>query len=82
MLCLSLFKSNDDCDIGDFVVLYPEMNEQCQNAVDLYSEKLSTVEDGYFEPLTLERLVGAIEKYVGDEWVWEFRERYLFKLNE
>jgi len=77
LLALSLFVVNDDYKIGDFVYLYPFDNDSCKSAIDEYKLIFKADSDNYFQPLTLEKLVGAIKKYCSETWINDFENRYL-----
>ena len=65
----------DGFDDGFFLVLYPERNVACADAVRAYRECLSS--EASFAALTLETLVGQVRRHTGDAWVARFHDRYL-----
>jgi hypothetical protein len=60
---------------GLYVFLYPDDNEPCRAAVQLYREYLS--DDRTFDVVTLEKLSDAIELETSASWIGEVRSRYL-----
>ncbi len=62
-------------DSGLYVFLYPQDNEACRRAVQLYQDLLA--DQRTFSPVTLEVVVAAIEAETDAPWVRELRERYL-----
>ena len=77
LLTLSMSKINKDYDFGDFVYLYPEENNKCQNGVDKYQAVLNGNTDTHFYPLTLEKFVGELKRVCSEPWVTDFEDRYL-----
>lgn len=77
LLALSLFITNDDYDIGDFVYLYPADNENCETGIKKYQKVFSKAKDHYFRPLTMEELIRVMKKVIHQEWVAKFEDRYL-----
>ncbi len=77
LLTLSLFITNDDYDIGDFVYLYPADNENCVAGIKKYQRVFSKSKDYYFWPLTMEDLICVMKKFIKQEWVAKFEDRYL-----
>jgi hypothetical protein len=62
-------------ETGLYLFLYPEENEPCRRAAQVYAEYLS--DRRTFAPVTLETVVDAIEAETDDGWIRELRERYL-----
>ena len=77
LLALSLFITNDDYDVGDFIYLYPQDNENCEIGIEKYKKTFSMTEEQFFQPLTMENLVEVMKKYCSDNWLIEFEDRYL-----
>lgn len=76
LLAGSMFIMNNDYDRGDFIVLFPEKNVQCQQVIDKYSETFNT-DQNYFETLTLEKLIAELKLASNENWINEFYNRYL-----
>ena len=77
LLTLSLFITNQDYYIGDFVYLYPADNKECENAITKYGLTFNKNIENHFRPLTIERLTEIIKKYCTENWIIEFEDRYL-----
>ena len=77
LLALSLFITNDDYAVGDFIYLYPSGNSNCYVGVEAYKTTLSEVGETYFKPLIIERFVDIIKRHCSDGWVEDFEDRYL-----
>jgi len=77
LLSLSLFVTNSDYSLGDFIYLYPTGNTECKSATSLYQSTFNNSVENYFKPLTMEKLVESIKTFCQDEWVIEFENRYL-----
>ena len=77
LLVLSLFITNDDYTVGDFIYLYPSGNLNCSVGVETYITTLNEQGETYFKPLTLERMVEAIKNHCADGWIEGFEDRYL-----
>lgn len=77
LLALSLFITNNDYQLGDFIYLYPKGNLECQSAIEKYKATFNEKVPNYFKQLTLEDLLEAINNYCSDPWVSEFENRYL-----
>jgi hypothetical protein len=60
---------------GFFAFLYPEKNENCSRAVEMYGACLTTKTS--FVHWTLEALVEAIKGEGGGSWIEAFAQRYL-----
>ncbi len=78
LLVLSMFISNNDYDIGDYVILYPKDNYQCTNTINKYIKtfKLGS-KKSFFIALTLEDLVDKLKSFSKEEWIDKFNNRYL-----
>ena len=77
LLALSLFVTNDDYAVGDFIYLYPSENLNCEVGVEAYKTTLNELGETYFKPLTLEKMVETIKSYCADRWIKDFEDRYL-----
>lgn len=75
MLAGSMLLQPSPWDTGLSLFLYPEDNEPCRAAVQLYREYLC--DDRGFDSVTLERVVEAIEVEIGAPWIAQVRDRYL-----
>jgi hypothetical protein len=75
MLAGSMLLPPSPWETGLYVFLYPENNEACRAAVQLYRDYLSS--DRTFDSITLERVVEAIELETDAAWVRAVRGRYL-----
>lgn len=75
MLAGSMLLASSDWETGLYVFLYPEDNEPCRAAVQLYRDHLS--DSGTFDAVTLEQFVDAIGKETDARWVRDVRDRYL-----
>ncbi len=62
-------------DDGFFVILYPEGNHHCAEAVEAYRACLTC--SGTFADWTLESVVEAIRRHPQAGWIDEFVDRYL-----
>jgi hypothetical protein len=77
LLALSLFITNDDYVVGDFIYLYPSGNLNCEVGVEAYKTTLNELGETYFKPLTLEKMVETIKSHCSDRWIEDFEDRYL-----
>lgn len=77
LLALSLFVTNDDYAVGDFIYLYPSGNLNCKAGVDAYQSTLIKSTETYFKQLTIEMLVKTIKNHCSDRWIFDFENRYL-----
>ena len=77
LLALSLFISNNDYEIGDFIYLYPTDNTNCKNGIEKYIQTFNDSKENYFKPLTLEKLTETIKKHSSENWIGLFENRYL-----
>lgn len=77
LLTLSLFVTNNDYIIGDFIYLYPSENLNCKSAIEKYISTFNESTDAYFKPLTIEKLVKTIKNHCSDKWIIDFENRYL-----
>jgi hypothetical protein len=62
-------------EAGLYVFLYPEGNEACRAAAQLYRDCLTNTQT--FDAVTLEAVVAAIEAETDAPWIRELRDRYL-----
>ena len=77
LLALSLFITNNDYTVGDFIFLYPKDNINCVIAITKYNQTFKRNTENYFRPLTMELLTETIKKFCKDDWINEFENRYL-----
>jgi hypothetical protein len=77
LLTLSLFVTNNDYEIGDFIYLYPTENLNCKSGIEKYKSTFKESIENYFRPLTIEKLVETIKIYCSDKWIIDFENRYL-----
>lgn len=77
LLALSLFITNNDYDIGDFIYLYPSNNTNCKSGIEQYQSTFKKNRECYFRPLTIETLVKTIKLFSSNQWIAEFEDRYL-----
>jgi hypothetical protein len=75
MLAGSMLLASATWSSGLYVFLYPEDNEACRAAVQLYGEYLA--DSKTFQAVTLENLVAAIARETTMPWVDELQDRYL-----
>lgn len=78
LLALSLFITNNDYAIGDFIYLYPSGNLNCEVGVEAYKTTLNEVGETYFKPLIMEKIVETIKSHCSDKWIVDFEDRYLY----
>lgn len=77
LLTLSLFITNKDYSIGDFIYLYPNDNNECKSGIQKYQETFNENVDNYFIPLTIEKLTETIKINCDEKWINDFENRYL-----
>lgn len=77
LLTLSLFVTNNDYKIGDFIYLYPSENLNCKLGIEKYKSTFKESIETYFKPLTIEKLVETIKNHCSDKWIIDFENRYL-----
>ena len=77
LLTLSLFVTNNDYEIGDFIYLYPSENMNCKSGIEKYKSTFKESIENYFKPLTIEKLVETIKIHCSDKWIIDFENRYL-----
>lgn len=70
-----LLGSPSPWESGLYAFLYPEENEPCRAAVQLYREYL--LDDRTFASVALEALTVAIERETSATWIRQLRDRYL-----
>ncbi|MBX3203594.1 MAG: hypothetical protein KF764_00935 [Labilithrix sp.] len=75
MLAGSMLLASSEWETGLYVFLYPEDNEPCRAAVQLYREYLSDVRT--FDCVSLERLTDVIGAETDASWIRDVRRRYL-----
>lgn len=75
MLAGSMLLQPSRWEAGLYVFLYPEDNEPCRAAVQLYREYLS--DDRTFDSVSLEHVTDAIEVEMDAPWIAQVRDRYL-----
>lgn len=75
MLAGSMLLAPSDWTTGLYVFLYPEENEACRAAVQLYREYLSDART--FDSVTLEKVIDAIAGETNAAWIRDLRRRYL-----
>ena len=74
MLAGSMLLASSQWETGLYVFLYPQDNEPCRGAVQLYRDHLS--DSRTFDSVTLERVVQTIEAEIDAVWIRELRARY------
>lgn len=77
LLTLSMFVTNNDYEIGDFIYLYPSANVNCEQGIEKYQQTFNKNGESHFLPLTIEKLTETIKEYCTDNWIYEFENRYL-----
>jgi len=77
LLTLSLFVTNNNYEIGDFIYLYPSANVNCMQGIEKYKKTFKKSAVNYFMPLTIEKLTETIKENCKENWINEFEERYL-----
>lgn len=77
LLALSLFVTNNDYIIGDFIYLYPSGNLNCETGIEKYQSTFKESIETYFKPQTIEKLVETIKNHCSDKWIIDFENRYL-----
>ena len=77
LLTLSLFITNDDYGVGDFIYLYPSGNLNCEVGVEAYKTTLNQSSETYFKPLIMEKMLETIKRHSSDKWIVDFEDRYL-----
>ncbi len=77
LLALSLFITNEDYAVGDFIYLYPADNLNCVAGIETYKTTLNELGETYFKPLTMEKMVETIKRHFSDKWIEDFEDRYL-----
>jgi hypothetical protein len=75
ILAGSMLLASSEWETGLYVFLYPEDNQRCRTAVQLYREFLSNAQT--FESVTLEAVVATIASETNASWIEEVRGRYL-----
>jgi hypothetical protein len=77
LLALSLFVTNNDYKVGDFIYLYPSENTKCEIGIEKYKSTFNKSQENYFKTLTIENLVNTIKTHCSDKWIFDFEDRYL-----
>ncbi len=77
LLTLSLFVTNQDYQVGDFIYLYPKDNENCKYGIEKYTQTFLNSKENHFKPLTIEELTDTIKRYCKNNWINDFENRYL-----
>jgi PD-(D/E)XK nuclease superfamily len=77
LLTLSLFVTNNDYEIGDFIYLYPSANENCEQGIEKYKQTFNKSAESHFLLLTIEKLTETIKENCSENWINEFEDRYL-----
>ncbi len=62
-------------DEGAFVLLYPEINQACEDAVQKYRGHLAS--ETTFRVWTLKEFLAVLGEHADHEWVWSLRDRYV-----
>lgn len=75
MLAGSMLLASPEWETGLYVFFYPENNEPCRAAVQLYREYLS--DRRTFDSVTLDRVISEIQAESDASWIRELRARYL-----
>jgi hypothetical protein len=75
MLAGSMLLAMPEWETGLYVFLYPEDNEPCRVAVQLYRDYLDDART--FDSITVERVVETIALETDERWIRELRARYL-----
>ncbi|HSC89814.1 MAG TPA: hypothetical protein VLC09_21205, partial [Polyangiaceae bacterium] len=70
-----LIHSEQPHDEGYFVLVHPEINEACTQAVASYRACLSN--DDTFKVWTLDAVVEALLEHADYDWAWTIRDRYV-----
>lgn len=76
LLVGSMFKTNNDYNLGDFIILYPEGNIECEELIEKYVKTFAR-DNNYFIPLTIEIFYKVLSDKSDVNWIKEFYERYL-----
>lgn len=74
-----LIHKNTKYDEGCFVYLFPKKNKECDIAVNKYLKCLSTQDKRIiqFYPVYLEDFVNTLENLSSEDWIKDFKNRYL-----
>ena len=76
LLALSLFITNNDFDIGDFIYIHQKI-KNCEEAIKKYIQTFNFSKDTHFKPLTLEIITNKIKEHTKNSWIDNFEDRYL-----
>ena len=78
LLAGSMFVTNKLYEEGNFMIIFPEGNIQCINAIDKYKDTFEpNITKSNFHDVTLEKVIGEIETVSQAEWITDFKNRYL-----
>jgi len=78
LLAGSMFVTSNLYEEGNFMIIYPEANVQCINAIDKYKDTFKpNITKTNFHDVALEKVIGEIESVSQDEWITDFKNRYL-----
>ncbi len=78
LLAGSMIINNMDYEEGNFMIIFPEGNVQCINAIDKYKDTFKpNITKTYFHIITLEKVIEEIENVSQAEWITDFKNRYL-----
>jgi hypothetical protein len=78
LLAGSMFVTNKLYEEGSFMIIYPEGNVQCVNAIDKYKDALKpSITKTYFHDISIEKVIGELENVSRAEWITAFKNRYL-----
>lgn len=74
-LLAGILRIKNKFDDGFFILLYPQDNRKCAQAVKDYRNCLSDSKS--FETWTLEQIIATIKEYTNAKWIDMFADRYL-----
>jgi hypothetical protein len=79
LLAASMFISKTLYQKGKFIVLYPEKNRQCYNAITKYKDTFKSTDPkkSFFYPITLENFLSHLKETGRKQWISDFESRYL-----
>ena len=78
LLAGSMFVTSNLYEEGNFMIIFPEGNVQCINAIDKYKDTFKpNITKTYFHIITLEKVIEEIENVSQAEWITDFKNRYL-----
>ncbi len=77
LLAGSMFVTNKLYEEGNFMIIYPESNVQCTNAIYKYKDALKPNKTKtYFHDITIEKVIKEFENVSQAEWITDFKNRY------